>query len=303
MSRRGLGNPVAPPMSATAVSSSTRAVTAGSERVAAVLRATRIAYVARRRRGRLLVVGGIVLLGALLLAFWEFGAGLVVNRRYVSSPSAVVAELADLVAGGALWPHLSATMLEVTVGYLIGVALGLLGAYAATRSLTFEEVLDPFLRAFYSIPKIALAPLFIMWFGLGYTPKVLLAALMVLFVVLVNTIAGIKGIQPGLVSSARMLGAGNWALVRKVVLPAASPAIMASVRICFARAMVGAILAEFIAARAGLGLLVARSSRQFETATVFAGILVIAALVMAVNGLIRLIEAKALPWSAGTVHG
>lgn len=290
-------------MSATAVSSSTRAVTAGSERVAAVLRATRIAYVARRRRGRLLVVGGIVLLGALLLAFWEFGAGLVVNRRYVSSPSAVVAELADLVAGGALWPHLSATMLEVTVGYLIGVALGLLGAYAATRSLTFEEVLDPFLRAFYSIPKIALAPLFIMWFGLGYTPKVLLAALMVLFVVLVNTIAGIKGIQPGLVSSARMLGAGNWALVRKVILPAASPAIMASVRICFARAMVGAILAEFIAARAGLGLLVARSSRQFETATVFAGILVIAALVMAVNGLIRLIEAKALPWSAGTVHG
>jgi NitT/TauT family transport system permease protein len=290
-------------MSDTAVSSSAPAVTAGSEKAAAVLRATRTVHAARRRRGRLLVDGGIVLLGALLLAFWEFGAGLVVNRRYVSSPSAVVAELADLVAGGALWPHLSATMLEATVGYLIGVALGLLGAYAATRSLTFEEVLDPFLRAFYSIPKIALAPLFIMWFGLGYTPKVLLAALMVLFVVLVNTIAGIKGIQPGLVSSARILGAGNWALVRKVILPAASPAIMASVRICFARAMVGAILAEFIAARAGLGLLVARSSRQFETATVFAGILVIAALVMAVNGLIRLIEAKAMPWSTGTVHG
>jgi NitT/TauT family transport system permease protein len=275
----------------------------GAGKAAAILRRTRTADAARRRRDLLLVNGGTVLLGVLLLVFWEFGAGLVVNRRYVSSPSAVLAELARLVGEGTLWPHLSATMLEATAGYLIGVALGLLGAYAATRSQTFEEVIDPFLRAFYSIPKIALAPLFIMWFGLGYTPKILLAALMVLFVVLVNTIAGIKGIPPGLVSTARVLGAGDWSLARKVVLPAAAPAIMASIRICFARAMVGAILAELIAARSGLGLLIARSSRQFETATVFAGILVIAVLVMSVNGLIRLVERKAMPWSTGAVHG
>ncbi len=166
-----------------------------------------------------------------------------------------------------------------------------------------EEVVSPFLIAFYSIPKIALAPLFIMWFGLGYLPKTLLAALMVFLIVLVNSVTGIKSISPGLIEVSRVFGAGGLQLARKVVLPGAAPAIMASIRITFSRAMVGAILAEFIAAREGLGFLIVRASRQFDTPTVFAGIMVIAVLVMSVIGLIRLLERRLLPWNVETVHG
>ncbi|MEK6229193.1 MAG: ABC transporter permease [Actinomycetota bacterium] len=268
-----------------------------------VLRAVSDGTRARRRRTLLTVWGGSALLGAALLLFWEFGAGLVMNTRYVSSPSEVFDRLVELASGELLWNHIAATMTEAGTGYLIGVAVGLFGAFVLVSLPMVEEVFSPFLIAFYSIPKIALAPLFIMWFGFGYLPKILLAALMVFLIVLVNSVTGIKSISPGLVEVSRVLGAGGLQLARKVILPGAAPAIMASIRITFSRAMVGAILAEFIAATEGLGFLIVRASRQFDTPTVFAGIVVIAVLVMSVNGLIRLLERRLLPWNVETVHG
>jgi sulfonate transport system permease protein len=176
--------------------------------------------------------------------------------------------------------------------------VGLGAAITLVALPVLDEVVAPFIAAFYSIPKIALAPLFIMWFGLGATPKVLLAALMVFLIVLVNTVAGVRSISPGLIDVSRVLGARGLTLVRTVVLPGAAPAVLASIRLTFSRAMVGAILGEFIAATQGLGFLIVRASRQFETATMYAGILVVAVLVMAVNGLVRLLEARLLPWRA-----
>jgi sulfonate transport system permease protein len=268
-----------------------------------VLRAVSADTRARRRRTQLTVWSGSALLGAALLLFWEFGAEYVMNTRYVSRPSAVFDRLVELAGSSLLWNHIAATMTEAGVGYLIGAAVGLFGAFVLVSLPMVEEVFSPFLYAFYSIPKIALAPLFIMWFGLGYTPKILLAALMVFLIVLVNSVTGIKAISPGLIEVSRVLGAGGPQLARKVILPGAAPAIMASIRITFSRAMVGAILAEFIAATEGLGFLIVRASRQFDTPTVFAGIVVIAALVMSVNGLIRLLEARLLPWNVEPVHG
>ncbi|HEX4818058.1 MAG TPA: ABC transporter permease [Nonomuraea sp.] len=248
-------------------------------------------------RERLRVRGGIALLGAALLLFWEYGLGLLVERRYVSSPSEVAARLAELVRDGQLWGHIGVTLAEAGAGYVIGIAVGLAAALVLVAVPVLDEVVGPFLAAFYSIPKIALAPMFIMWFGLGLLPKILLAALMVFLIVLANTMAGVRGIEPGLIEVARVMGARGGRLVRTIVLPGAAPAVVASVRLTFSRAMVGAILGEFIAATQGLGFLIVRSSRQFETATVFAGIAVVAVLVMAVNAAIRAIEARALPWS------
>jgi NitT/TauT family transport system permease protein len=263
--------------------------------------ADRARTAAARERAR--VYGGIALLGLALLLIWEFAVGLVIERRYVSKPSEVATRLLDLAIDGGLWGHIATTMSEAGLGYLIGVAVGLVAALLLVAVPLLDEIAGPFLAAFYSIPKIALAPMFIMWFGLGALPKVLLAALMVFLVVLVNTIAGVRGISPGLVDVSRVLGARGPRLVRSVVLPGAAPAVLASVRLTFSRAMVGAILGEFIAATQGLGFLIVRSSRQFETATMFAGIVVVAALVMIVNGVIRLIEARLLPWSTTEVHG
>jgi NitT/TauT family transport system permease protein len=290
-------------MSATKPALESQPVPTSGSRATEVLRAVSDDSRARRRREQMRVWGGSAVLGAALLLFWEFGAGLVMNTRYVSSPSEVFERLVELAGGALLWNHIAATMTEAGVGYLIGVAVGLAGAFVLVSLPIFEEVVSPFVYAFYSIPKIALAPLFIMWFGLGYLPKTLLAALMVFLIVLVNSVTGIKSISPGLIEVSRVFGARGLQLARKVILPGAAPAIMASVRITFSRAMVGAILAEFIAATEGLGFLIVRASRQFDTPTVFAGIMVIAALVMTVNGLIRLLEARLLPWNVERVHG
>lgn len=264
-----------------------------------------LALVARATaaKDRARVYGGIALAGVALLLVWEFPLGLIIQRRYVSRPSEVAARLGDLAVDGRLWGDISTTMSEAGAGYLIGVAVGLVAALVLVAVPLLDEIAGPFLAAFYSIPKIALAPMFIMWFGLGALPKVLLAALMVFLVVLVNTIAGVRGISPGLVDVSRVLGARGLRLVRTVVLPGAAPAVLASIRLTFSRAMVGAILGEFIAATQGLGFLIVRSSRQFETPTVFAGIIVVAALVMLVNGVIRLVEAWLLPWHTAEVRG
>ena len=262
-----------------------------------------LADVGRRQRAQLLtdravVYGGIVALGVGLLLFWQFGMGLIVNQRYVSTPLDVAASLLSRLESGDLPQHIGATMTAAGGGYLIGIAVGLGGAFLLLMTRRGYDVLEPFLLAFYSIPKIALAPLFIMWFGLALTPKILLAALMVFFIVFMNTVSGVRHVDRGLVDVTRVLGAGRLQLIRKVMLPAAAPSIMAAIRVTFARAMVGAILAEFIASREGLGYMIVRAARQFDIATVFAGVVVITVLVMIVNTAIGLLEGRLFPWAS-----
>jgi NitT/TauT family transport system permease protein len=257
---------------------------------------------AQRRADRALVLGGIAAVGIGFLAFWQLGMGYIVNQRYISTPVEVVASLVDRLGSGDLPRHVAATMIAAGGGWVIGIAVGLIGAFLLLMTRRGYEVLEPFLLAFYSIPKIALAPLFIMWFGLALTPKILLAALMVFFIVFMNTVAGLRSVDRGMVDVARVLGAGRLALIRKVLVPAAAPSIMAAIRVTFARAMVGAILAEFIASREGLGYMIVRAARQFDIATVFAGVVVIAALVMLVNAAVRIVEARLFPWASGTVE-
>lgn len=259
-------------------------------------------YRSQLRTDRLLVYGGIAAVGIGALLTWQFAMGLVVNQRYISTPADVAITLVERFQGGDLPRHISATMLAAGGGYLIGIVVGLVGAFLLLMTRRGYEVLEPFLLAFYSVPKIALAPLFIMWFGLALTPKILLAALMVFFIVFMNTVSGVRHVDRGLVDVARVLGAKRLQLIRHVMLPAAAPSIMAAIRVTFARAMVGAILAEFIASREGLGYMIVRAARQIDIATVFAGVVVIAALVMIVNTLIRLIEARLFPWASGTAE-
>lgn len=256
-----------------------------------------------RRRTRTLVWTGTAALGVALLLFWQFGLGLLVNPRYVSDPVAVVRRIGELLAEGKLFTHLSVTLTEAGIGFLIGAGAGLVSAVVLTGSRRGYEVFEPFLVGFYSIPKIALAPLFILWFGLGTTPKIIMAALLVYFIVFVNTATGIRGAAPGLLRVCRVFGASRRDLLVKVTLPAAAPAIVAGIRITFTRAIEGAVLSEFVASTQGLGYLVARASRSFDIATVFAGITVIAVVVMSANGLLRLLESRLLPWHNGRIHG
>ena len=268
-----------------------------------VLRETAARHRQRARTDRMVVTGGVIALGVTMLLVWEFAIGLVVNTRYISSPSAVVTALIEQFQSGDLGRHVAATMTAAGGGYLIGIVVGLTGAFLLMASRRGYDVLEPFLLAFYSIPKIALAPLFIMWFGLALTPKILLAALMVFFIIFMNTVAGVRSVDRGMIDVARVFGAGRLTLIRKVLIPAAAPSIMAAIRVTFSRAMVGAILAEFIASTAGLGYMIVRAARQFDIATVFAGVVVIASLVMLVNAIIRIVESRLFPWASGQVAG
>lgn len=261
------------------------------------------AYLRRRRRHDRTVLIGIGAVGASALLAWQFVLGLIVEPRYVSDPWEVLGRLVEMVAEGDIFSHIGATLLEAGLGFLIGSVTALVSAFGISMTRRGYDVVEPFLIAFYSIPKIALAPLFILWFGLGYTPKVLMAALMVFFIVFMNTMAGIKDVSPGLLKVSRVFGASRLDLMRKIIAPAASPAIVASIRITFTRAIEGAVLAEFIGATQGLGFVIVRASRQFDVPTMFAGIIIIAAVVMTMNALLRTVENRLLPWHAKEVHG
>ena len=268
-----------------------------------VLRKVAAQDVKDRRRTETTVQVGIVVLTAVILLFWQFGLGQIVNPRYVSNPVDVFSRLFGLIAEGEVLRHVGITLLEAGSGFVIGVALGLASAFGIMMTRRGYDIVEPFLIGFYSIPKIALAPLFILWFGLGLTPKILLAALMVFFIVFMNTVAGIRTINAGLIEVSRIFGATKWELARKIMFPAAAPAIVASIRITFTRAIEGAVLAEFIASTQGLGYIVVRASRQFDIPTVFAGIMIIAIVVMTANGLLRILQSKLTPWHTGDVHG
>jgi NitT/TauT family transport system permease protein len=272
-------------------------------RSAAVLARTAAADRRRTRSERAVLWTGTVAFGAAILLFWQFVLGHLVNPRYVSDPATIAGRIGELAADGEIFRHVGVTLGEASVGFVIGSVLGLASAFALAQTSRGYAVFEPFLIGFYSIPKIALAPLFILWFGLGTTPKIIMAALLVYFVVFVNTATGIREVQPGLLHVCRVLGASRRDLLLKVTLPSAAPAIVASVRITVTRAIEGALLSEFVASTQGLGYLVARASREFDIATVFAGIVLIAAVVMAANGLLRLVQARLAPWHNGRVHG
>jgi sulfonate transport system permease protein len=269
----------------------------------AVLARTAAADRRRVRSERAVLWAGTAAFGGAILLFWQFGLGHLVNPRYVSDPATIAGRIGELAAEGEIFRHVGVTLGEAAVGFVIGSVLGLASAFALAQSRRGYAVFEPFLIGFYSIPKIALAPLFILWFGLGTTPKIIMAALLVYFVVFVNTATGIREVHPGLLQVCRVLGASRRDLLVKVTLPSAAPAIVASVRITVTRAIEGALLSEFVASTQGLGYLVARASREFDIASVFAGIVIIAAVVIAANGLLRLVQGRLVPWHGGRVHG
>ncbi|TWF81432.1 NitT/TauT family transport system permease protein [Pseudonocardia hierapolitana] len=281
----------------------TATVTPDVDRSAAVLARAAAADRRRARSERAVLWAGTAAVGASILLFWQFGLGHLVNPRYVSDPATIAGRVGELAAEGEIFRHVGVTIGEAAAGFAIGSVLGLASAFALAQTRRGYAVFEPFLVGFYSIPKIALAPLFILWFGLGTAPKIVMAALLVYFVVFVNTATGIREVRPGLLHVCRVLGASRRDLLLKVTLPSAAPAIVASVRITVTRAIEGALLSEFVASTQGLGYLVARASREFDIATVFAGIVVIAAVVMTANGLLRFLQARLAPWHSGQVHG
>ena len=257
------------------------------------------ATVRRRRFWQSTTVQRIALL-ILLLGSWEASSGRLYDGFWVSRPSSIGAYLYTWILMGDFWRHFWATLSEVTIGYSLGAVAGLAVGLPLGRAEQLARVLDPFLLALNGIPRVALAPLFVIWFGIGILPKIILVFTLVFFVVFYNTYAGVRYVEKRFIDIAWVMGADERALFAKVILPAALPFILLGLKLSIPYAVIGAIIGEFIASSEGIGYKILVETSLYNTTGTMAGIFVLMILVVILNSLLGWFEARALRWRPQT---
>lgn len=235
-----------------------------------------------------------IALGIALLVLWEW-AGSTTGSHWVNRPSHIAVRLGEWLRGE-IYPHLWATLVELIVGLVIGVTLGVLAGLTLGRSRMLGGILRPIIIAFYSVPLVSLAPLFIMFFGVEMLPKIILVSIVVFFLLFFNTFSGVEGIDQDLVSSLELMGAGKREVFLKVVLPASTAWILAGIKVALPYALVATITGEMLAARAGLGFVLNQASQQFNMTSIYAVLVILMLLGIIVSELAARLESRLLRW-------
>jgi NitT/TauT family transport system permease protein len=230
-----------------------------------------------------------------ILGAWEFGVH-GQNVTFFSRPTLVAQQLIALLGSGQIYPHIRTTLSEIVIGYLIGSLAGLALGFLLGRSRFLSDVFQPYIMAFYSIPKIAVAPLFIIWFGLGIQSKIAIVVLSAFFLVFFNTFAGMQGLNQDFINLARLMGATKTQTIFRVILPAAAPSILIGLRMAVPYAVIGAIIGEFIGSNQGLGYFILYAAQTFDASSLFAGIIILVSIVFLVNQGLMAVERRALRW-------
>lgn len=251
-----------------------------------------------RRADSFRIYGLRALILLIFIAAWEMASGPLIKPFFVSKPSEILTVLWQWLSDGTLLLHASITATEALSGFLLGGFLGMALGTILGRSTGMAELLEPFIMAFYSLPKVALAPLFVMWLGIGMTMKIVLTAAVVFFLVFLNTFTGVRSVSRELVVIMKLMGAKERHLLTKVVLPSALSWVFAGLRISVPYALIGAIVGELIASNRGLGYLLSSSAGQFFTAGVFAALAAIVLLAALLNLAVKATEARLAPWKA-----
>ena len=236
---------------------------------------------------------GITVVG---LALWEAASGRLIKPFWISSPSAIWAQLYAWVETGDLWMHMEITLTETVAGFVLGAVSGIGFGLALGLNKRLAAVLDPFIIAFYSLPKIALAPLFILWFGVGLASKIVLSTFVVFFLVFYNTYAGTLAVEQELVDVLRLMGATRWQIVRKVILPSVLLWIFTGMKISVPFALIGAVVGEMMASNKGLGYLIQASAGQYDTSGVFAALFVLMLIATGLHEMLKQSERLMLRW-------
>ena len=235
-------------------------------------------------------------LGIAILFVWQGVSGRLVDSFFISNPIDVGRRLAEWTLNGSIFLHLWATVYATILGFVLGSLIGAaLGIWLGVSPFA-SRLLNPYLNALNALPKVALAPLFVLWFGLGIESKVALAAVLVLFLVFLNTFAGVRQVDQDLIDGARLMRATRTQVIVKVIVPSALSWLFAGLRVSVPYALIGAVLGEMIASNRGLGYLVQFSGAQFDTAGVFAVLLVIALLAMALNFVVDIVQNRMERW-------
>ena len=214
-----------------------------------------------------------------LLALWEAAVpAFRFSALVLPAPSAIGAALWRGFATGYFWPHIGQTLLELALGLGLGVLLGFAGGVLLGESAALRRVLMPYVVTSQVIPKLALVPLFIVWFGFGTVPTVVITALICFFPLLENTLTGVAQVDAARLELFRMLGATRWQTLWRLKVPAGLPAILAGLRVAVVLALVGAVVGEFIGASRGLGALIIAAQGSMDTPLMFAVLLLITAI-------------------------
>ncbi|MEU4779991.1 ABC transporter permease [Micromonospora sp. NPDC023633] len=219
-----------------------------------------------------------------------------VPRYLLASPTEVGSQLLDLVRTGTLWTHLGYTVRNIGVGFAIGAVIGAALGVAVSRSQVVDAMLSPFLVVFQAMPKIALAPMLVLWFGLGLTSQLVLIVSLSFFPILVGTATGLRQVNPGYRDLATIVGMNPVARLFRIDIRAASPSIFAAARVAAVDAMTGAVLAEWISSSQGLGYLLVEANSSYQVPMLMASIVVIVAVGLALYQLVSYVEARALRW-------
>ncbi len=251
------------------------------------------------RSGAIVAARAVFLL--VFLTVWEGAVALgLADQAFVSTPVSVVQSLWLLFRDGEIISDLGTTLLEIMIAFLLSIVFGIASAVVLDRNDWLNRVVSPFLTAFNSMPRIALGPLFVLWFGIGIASKVVLAFSLGYFIMLLSTLGGLKNVDRDLLLMSRLFGASELRLFRHVRLPWALPGIFAGLKLTLIYCSAGAVIGEMIAAKSGLGLLVQTFSGRFDVAGVMAVILIVAFVVMALTSLMDLSERRLLAWSKGS---
>lgn len=237
-----------------------------------------------------------LLLLAATLATWQLMSGPVLDKTFVSDPVDVWHQLTAWSSDGTLWSNTWITLKEVVLGFAFGSITGAVAGFLIASARLLGRVLDPFIMGLYSIPKVALAPLFIVWFGIGIEMKVVLAAATVFFLVFINTAHGVREVDPALLDAVRLMGGRRRDLLLKVVLPGSMSGLITGLRVSVPYALIGAVIGELVASNQGLGYLIDDSASQFDIAGVFAALIVLSVIAAILNQGVTLLARRSNRW-------
>jgi NitT/TauT family transport system permease protein len=237
-----------------------------------------------------------ILLGAFLL-LWEVATRRAwVDPFFVSQPTVLAAQIAEWLGTGFIVRHLLVTLEETIIGFVLGTLLGVAVGFLFAHSERVALIFDPLMVALNAMPRVVLAPLFILWFGLGLLSKVVMVISLVFFVVFFSTYTGIREVDRDLVNNARILGASPRHMIRHVLLPSALTWIFASLRTSVGFALIGAVVGEYLGAHEGMGWVISYAESMFNATGVLAGLLVLMAAVIAIDLGLQRLDARFSYW-------
>jgi NitT/TauT family transport system permease protein len=261
-----------------------------------------VAAAARRNlRRRATVLGIQIVLVVVVLGAWELCA----RQKWIDTflygqPTGVWHQLVDWFQHGtqvgSIWEQFQVTFEEAVLGFLIGSVAGIVLGVVLGRVPLLAAVFGPFIKLFNSIPRIVLAAIFVLWFGLNMSGKVATAVVLVFFIVFFNAFQGTREVDKNLIANARILGASGWKVTTQVVLPSAFTWIIASLHVAFGFALIGAVVGELLGAQKGLGLLINQAKGSFNPNGVYAGTILVAVMALVAELLITLLERRLLAW-------